>query len=323
MWPTIVNYKSLKVLMLCLIVTIPLQSSEKQSFSIVIHGGAGWFSNLSDDEVQAIKDGLSNAIDVGFTALQSNQTSLDAVEKAIVVLENNDLFNAGKGSVYTSEEKQEMDASIMYGLNNQAGAVASVTNVKNPISLARHVMEKTKHVMFAGKGAERLALEAGIELVDPEYFYSEEKLRRLRDLKKEEKKMGTVGVVAIDVYGNMAAGTSTGGMTNKLPGRIGDAPIIGAGTWVENKVCGVSGTGHGEFFIRFNVAKEICDRVKYKNLSISEAANQVVDELQAIEADGGVIVLDGRGRHAFAFNTPAMARAFKSSDGKEFVEIYK
>jgi beta-aspartyl-peptidase (threonine type) len=261
-------------------------------------------------------------LDVGFALLENGNSSLDAVEQAIIILENNELFNAGRGSVYTSEQKQEMDASIMFGKNQDAGAVAGVATVKNPISLARYVMEQTKHVMFSGEGAEELARAAGQTIVDPSYFYSEEKLERLRKQKKDDK-MGTVGVVAIDVNGNISAGTSTGGMSNKLPGRIGDAPIIGAGTWAENGGCGVSGTGHGEFFIRFNVAKEICDRVKYKGLSIVDAANQVIYELKNIEADGGVIVLNQDGQVAMEFNTPAMARAYRHSNGTKEVKIYR
>ena len=223
--------------------------------AIVLHGGAGWFANLSNDQQAAIKDKMKEAMDAGYSILESGGTSGDAVIASITILEDSPLFNAGKGSVFTSEATQEMDASIMFGKNQDAGAVAGVAIVKNPISLARYVMEQTKHVMFSGEGAEELARTAGQTIVDPSYFYSEEKLERLRKQKKDDK-MGTVGVVAIDVNGNISAGTSTGGMSNKLPGRIGDAPIIGAGTWAENGGCGVSGTGHGEFFIRFNVAKE-------------------------------------------------------------------
>jgi len=295
---------------------------ESQPVAIVIHGGAGWFANMSQSKIDGIYAGLEEALDVGFALLENGNSSLDAVEQAIIILENNELFNAGRGSVYTSEQKQEMDASIMFGKNQDAGAVAGVATVKNPISLARYVMEQTKHVMFSGEGAEELARTAGQTIVDPSYFYSEEKLERVRKQKKDDK-MGTVGVVAVDVNGNISAGTSTGGMSNKLPGRIGDAPIIGAGTWAENGGCGVSGTGHGEFFIRFNVAKEICDRVKYKSLSIVDAANQVIYELKNIEADGGVIVLNQDGQVAMEFNTPAMARAYRHSNGTKEVKIYR
>ena len=209
----------------------------------------------------------------------------------------------------------------MDGSDLNAGAAASVTNVKNPIRLARHIMDNTKHVMFSSKGAERVAKEAGLDIVYPSYFYSKEKLERARNQQKKSK-MGTVGVVALDAYGNIAAGTSTGGMTNKKPGRIGDSPIIGAGTWAENNVCGVSGTGHGEYFIRLGVAKEICALMKYQNLSVEQAAQTVIDRLGDMGADGGVIALDSNGTPAMIFNTPAMARAYKNSDDSTYVEIY-
>ena len=211
----------------------------------------------------------------------------------------------------------------MDGSNLDAGAVASITSVKNPITLARYVMENTEHVMFSSTGAEKIAKEAGLETVSPSYFYSEEKLERAKKKIKADTKMGTVGVVAIDSFGNIAAGTSTGGMTNKKPGRIGDSPIIGAGTWAENGVCGVSGTGHGEYFIRLNVAKEICVLMKYQNLEVKKAAQIVIDRLAAMGADGGVIVLDNMGVPAMVFNTPAMARAYKNSTDYTFVKIYR
>lgn len=300
-----------------------ISSSNSQPIAIVIHGGAGWFSDMSAKEVKAIEKGLKESLDIGYEILESGGSSTDAVVEAIVVLEDNELFNAGKGAVYTSEFKQELDASIMVGRNNEAGAVASVTNVKNPIRLARYVMEETKHVMFSSKGAERVAKNAGLEIVYPNYFYQKNRLDDAKRIKKENSKMGTVGVVAIDKEGNIAAGTSTGGMTNKMPGRIGDSPIIGAGTWAENNVCGVSATGHGEFFIRFNVANEICDLIKYQSKNVNEAAEIVIENLKSIGADGGVIVLDAQGNAAMTFNTPAMARAYKNSKGEELVKIYK
>ena len=262
-------------------------------------------------------------MNTGYEILINGGSSLDAVEQAIILLENDPLFNAGKGAVYTSELRQELDASIMHGLNNNAGAVASVTNVKNPISLARYVMENTDHVMFSSRGAERVAKDAGLDIVYPSYFYQKDRLEDAKRIKKEKNKMGTVGVVAIDMEGNIAAGTSTGGMTNKMPGRIGDSPIIGAGTWAENNVCGVSATGHGEFFIRFNVANEICDLIKYQSKDVNEAAEIVIEKLRSIGADGGVIVLDSEGNVAMTFNTPAMARAYKNSKGEQLVKIYR
>ena len=312
-----------KFLIILILFFSSISSSNSQPIAIVIHGGAGWFSDMSAKEVKAIEKGLKESLDIGYEILESGGSSTDAVVEAIVVLEDNELFNAGKGAVYTSEFKQELDASIMVGRNNEAGAVASVTNVKNPIRLARYVMEETKHVMFSSKGAERVAKNAGLEIVYPNYFYQKNRLDDAKRIKKENSKMGTVGVVAIDKEGNIAAGTSTGGMTNKMPGRIGDSPIIGAGTWAENNVCGVSATGHGEFFIRFNVANEICDLIKYQSKNVNEAAEIVIENLKSIGADGGVIVLDAQGNAAMTFNTPAMARAYKNSKGEELVKIYK
>ena len=291
-----------------------------ESPAIVIHGGAGWFSNMSPDEIKDLKKGLKMAADKGFDILENGGSSVDAVEAAIIILEDNPLFNAGRGSVYTSEERQEMDASIMTGKDNEAGAVSSVTNVKNPISLARHVMEETPHVMFTSSGAEKLARDNNIEQVEQSYFANPDRLKSLK--KAQENKKGTVGVVAIDKNRVITAGTSTGGMTNKAPGRVGDSPIIGAGTWVENNSCGVSATGHGEYFIRFSVAKEICVKARYQNKSIQKASTEVMNQLKEIGADGGVIVMDSKGNYAFAFNTPAMARAYKDASS-EVIKIYK
>ena len=291
-----------------------------ESPAIVIHGGAGWFSNMSPDEIKDLKKGLKMAADKGFDILENGGSSVDAVEAAIIILEDNPLFNAGRGSVYTSEERQEMDASIMTGKDNEAGAVSSVTNVKNPISLARHVMEETPHVMFTSSGAEKLARDNNIEQVEQSYFANPDRLKSLK--RAQENKKGTVGVVAIDKNRVITAGTSTGGMTNKAPGRVGDSPIIGAGTWVENNSCGVSATGHGEYFIRFSVAKEICVKARYQNKSIQQASTEVMNQLKEIGADGGVIVMDSQGNYAFAFNTPAMARAYKDASS-EVIKIYK
>lgn len=291
-----------------------------ESPAIVIHGGAGWFSNMSPNEIKDLKKGLKMAADKGFDILENGGSSVDAVEAAIIILEDNPLFNAGRGSVYTSEERQEMDASIMTGKDNEAGAVSSVTNVKNPISLARYVMEETPHVMFTSRGAEKLARDNNIEQVEQSYFANPDRLKSLK--KAQENKKGTVGVVAIDKNRVITAGTSTGGMTNKAPGRVGDSPIIGAGTWVENNSCGVSATGHGEYFIRFSVAKEICVKARYQNKSIQQASTEVMNQLKEIGADGGVIVMDSQGNYAFAFNTPAMARAYKDASS-ELIKIYK
>jgi beta-aspartyl-peptidase (threonine type) len=292
-----------------------------KDFAIVIHGGAGWSRNISEEKQKAIQEGLKQALATGYSILESGGSSLNAIEAAIMILEDNINFNAGKGSVYNAAEKQEMDASIMVGDSQQAGAVASVSRIKNPIKLARYVMENTKHVMMVGEGAEKIAKEGGFELVNPDYFASIENLERLK-VTQEKEKLGTVGAVALDQSGTISAGTSTGGMTNKKPGRIGDSPIIGAGTWAQNNVCGVSGTGHGEFFIRYNVAREICARIEYLDQSVEKASSELIQELKDIGADGGVIVLDRNGNVSMVFNTDGMARAYKNSKGDEIVTIY-
>ena len=291
------------------------------NIAIVIHGGAGWSRNQTEEKLKSIEDGLKRALDEGFAILESGGTSLDAVEAAVVILEDDVTFNAGKGSVYTAEEKQEMDASIMTGELQNAGAVASVSTIKNPIKLARYVMEKTEHVLIVGQGAEKVAIKGGIEVVDPSYFYSKEKLDRVRRQKTKDE-LSTVGAVAIDKDGNISAATSTGGRSNKLPGRVGDSPIIGAGTWAQNNLCGVSGTGHGEYFMRFNVAREICARIDYLGLTADQASNQVINELSEMGIEGGVIVMDKEGSASMIFNTDGMARAYKNSNGDEIVTIY-
>ncbi len=291
------------------------------NIAIVIHGGAGWSRNQTEEKLKSIEDGLKRALDEGFAILESGGTSLDAVEAAVVILEDDVTFNAGKGSVYTAEERQEMDASIMTGELQNAGAVASVSTIKNPIKLARYVMEKTEHVLIVGQGAEKVAIKGGLEVVDPSYFYSKEKLDRVRRQKTKDE-LSTVGAVAIDKEGNISAATSTGGRSNKLPGRVGDSPIIGAGTWAQNNLCGVSGTGHGEYFMRFNVAREICARMDYLGLSSDQASKQVIDELSGMGIEGGVIVIDKEGNASMIFNTDGMARAYKNSKGDEIVTIY-
>ena len=304
-----------------LIASQPNSDVMASNIAIVIHGGAGWSRNQTEEKLKSIEDGLKRALDEGFAILESGGTSLDAVEAAVVILEDDVTFNAGKGSVYTAEEKQEMDASIMTGELQNAGAVASVSTIKNPIKLARYVMEKTEHVLIVGQGAEKVAIKGGLEVVDPSYFYSKEKLDRVRRQKTKDE-LSTVGAVAIDKEGNISAATSTGGRSNKLPGRVGDSPIIGAGTWAQNNLCGVSGTGHGEYFMRFNVAREICVRMDYLGLTADQASNQVIDELSGMGIEGGVIVIDREGNASMIFNTDGMARAYKNSKGDEIVTIY-
>ena len=304
-----------------LIASQPNSDVMASNIAIVIHGGAGWSRNQTEEKLKSIEDGLKRALDEGFAILESGGTSLDAVEAAVVILEDDVTFNAGKGSVYTAEERQEMDASIMTGEFQNAGAVASVSTIKNPIKLARYVMEKTEHVLIVGQGAEKVAIKGGLEVVDPSYFYSKEKLDRVRRQKTKDE-LSTVGAVAIDKEGNISAATSTGGRSNKLPGRVGDSPIIGAGTWAQNNLCGVSGTGHGEYFMRFNVAREICARMDYLGLTADQASNQVIDELSGMGIEGGVIVIDKEGNASMIFNTDGMARAYKNSKGDEIVTIY-
>ena len=304
-----------------LIASQPNSDVMASNIAIVIHGGAGWSRNQTEEKLKSIEDGLKRALDEGFAILESGGTSLDAVEAAVVILEDDVTFNAGKGSVYTAEEKQEMDASIMTGELQNAGAIASVSTIKNPIKLARYVMEKTEHVLIVGQGAEKVAIKGGLEVVDPSYFYSKEKLDRVRRQKTKDE-LSTVGAVAIDKEGNISAATSTGGRSNKLPGRVGDSPIIGAGTWAQNNLCGVSGTGHGEYFMRFNVAREICVRMDYLGLTADQASNQIIDELSGMGIEGGVIVKDKEGNASMIFNTDGMARAYKNSKGDEIVTIY-
>ena len=300
-----------------------------ENYGIAVHGGAGVMKNLSENQKQKIEEQIIKTLTEAFKIIEQGGTSMDAVEFAVSEFEDSPLFNAGRGSVYNSEEVQEMDASIMSGQNRSAGAVASVRTIKNPIKVARKVADLTEHVMLIGEGAEKFAEQIGEEIVSKDYFYSEKNLKRLRKAKNKstnlnliQDKIGTVGAVAIDKYGNIAAATSTGGMTNKMPGRVGDSPIIGSGTWAQNNVCGVSSTGHGEFFIKYQVAKEVCTRIEYLNKSIVEASQEIIDELERIEAYGGIIAIDYDANIAMPFNTDGMIRGGITNKRKIFVEIY-
>ena len=300
-----------------------------ENFGIAVHGGAGVMKNLSENQKQKIEEQITKTLTEAYKIIEQGGTSMDAVEFAVSEFEDSPLFNAGRGSVYNSEEVQEMDASIMSGQNRSAGAVASVRSIKNPIKVARKVADLTEHVMLIGEGAEKFAEQIGEEIVSKDYFYSEKNLKRLRKAKNKstnlnliQDKIGTVGAVAIDKYGNIAAATSTGGMTNKMPGRVGDSPIIGSGTWAQNNVCGVSSTGHGEFFIKYQVAKEVCTRIEYLNKSIVEASQEIIDELEQIEAYGGIIAIDYDANIAMPFNTDGMIRGGVTNKRKIFVEIY-
>jgi len=310
---------------------------------LVIHGGAGTIlkKNMTAETEKAYRDALEDSLRRGFDVLKKGGTSLSAVETAIKGMEDSPLFNAGKGAVFTHDGRNEMDASIMSGKDKAAGAVAGLTIVKNPISAARAVMEKSPHVMMTGRGADLFATQQGLEIVDPSYFWTE---RRWKDLQRElmeenkgksstenrswdttlsEHKFGTVGAVAVDQSGNIAAGTSTGGMTNKRFGRVGDSPIIGAGNYADNESCAVSGTGHGEFFIRYTVAHDIAALVKYKGLSVRDAAREVVHKtLKNAGGEGGVIAIDRKGNFAMEFNSEGMYRGWIGPDGVPHVAIY-
>ena len=301
-------------------------------FALVIHGGAGVIlrENLDPETERAYRSKLLEALKTGEKILEAGGSSLDAVESVINLMEDSPLFNAGKGSVFTEAGRNEMDASIMTGHDLNAGAVAGVTTVKHPISAARKVMTNSEHVMLAREGAEAFAAEQGLEIVDPDYFrtdrrwesYLRIKARRMSQ-QAPDSKHGTVGCVALDKAGNITAGTSTGGMTMKKWGRIGDSPVIGAGTYADNRTCGVSATGHGEFFIRNVVAHDISALMEYKGLAVSEAADLVIKEkLVRQEATGGVVALDREGNIAMSFNTPGMYRGFLKSTGEVGVFIF-
>lgn len=304
-------------------------------WALVIHGGAGTIrrEDMSADEEEAYRSAMTEALEAGAAVLDAGGPSLDAVEAAIRVMEDSPLFNAGKGAVFTHSGANELDASIMDGATREAGAVAGVRHVKNPISLARLVMEESAHVLLAREGAEEFALEHGVDLVPADYFYTESRWQSLqRALEREHSRvpagyegLGTVGAVALDSDGSLAAGTSTGGMTNKLWGRIGDSPIIGAGTYADNEMgCAVSGTGHGEFFIRNVVAYDICARKHYNGIPLGDAADQVIMEvLVAQEAEGGVIALDGEGNIALPFNTSGMYRAHLTAGDEPVIEFFR
>ena len=299
-----------------------------KSFVLVAHGGAGDYSKAPAKMIEMRRDAMAEAIRKGYAILSHGGTSLDAVEATIRVMEDSGLFDSGRGAYYTRAGVPEMDAAIMDGRTLEAGAVASVKHIANPISLARLVMEKTPHVMLVGDGAEEFAKSQGVELVSPFYFYDEHLWKSYLDAKagEENKKSsivpadaehGTVGVVALDDAGNLAAGTSTGGTVMKMPGRVGDSPIIGAGTYANNESCAVSGTGTGEFYMRNVVAADICARVKYLHVSLEQAADDVVmKELVAQHGDGGVIALDPQGHVAMPYNTTGMQTGEVHSDGK-------
>jgi beta-aspartyl-peptidase (threonine type) len=300
-------------------------AAAKQEWAIVIHGGAGVITRdkMTPEMDKQYREALSTAMNAGKKILSDGGSALDAVEKTINLMEDNPLFNAGKGAVFTHDGKNELDAAIMDGSNLAAGSVAGVTDIKNPITAARRVMTNSPHVLLSGAGASQFAKEQGLEIVPPSYFYTEKRYNELQAILKKEK-MGTVGCCALDKNGNLAAGTSTGGMTNKKYNRIGDAPIIGAGTYANNSTCAVSATGHGEYFIRWTVAHDISALIEYKGLSLKEASELVVnDKLVKAGGSGGVICVDRSGNISLTFNSEGMFRGFATADGKEGVFIYK
>jgi beta-aspartyl-peptidase (threonine type) len=313
-------------LLLILILGVSCQE-EKLEYSIVIHGGAGNISPefIPKDRAAGIESKLEEALNAGISILASGGSSLDAVTEVVCLLEDSPFFNAGKGAVFNHEGKNELDACLMDGKTLEAGAVTGVGDIKNPILAARLVMEKSPHVLMMGKGASEFACSMGMEIVDSSYFFTEKRWNDLQKQLEEEKveKYGTVGCVALDKYGNLAAATSTGGMTNKKLGRIGDSPIVGAGNYANNNSCAVSGTGHGEFFMRFTVAHDISALMQYDGMSVQEAASRVVHEkLSPAGGKGGVICLDRFGNMAIEFNTTGMLRAWGDSEGKKGIVVF-
>ncbi|MDT0555279.1 isoaspartyl peptidase/L-asparaginase family protein [Patiriisocius hiemis] len=306
-------------------------------FSIAIHGGAGTLvKGLMTPELESqYKAKLEEALESGYKVLEANGSALDAVEVSVTILENSPLFNAGKGSVFSNAGTHEMDAAIMEGKNLEAGAISLITGIKNPITLARDVMEKSDHVFLAGEGAMQFAESLHYSLEEPSYFYDEVRYKQWQGIKDSDKfqldhsvkkdgKFGTVGAVALGMDGTIGAATSTGGMTNKKWGRVGDSPMIGAGTYANNKTCAVSCTGSGEFFIRGVVAYDVSCLMEYKGMSLEEAANEVIhNRVKAINGDGGLIAVDAQGNIALPFNTEGMYRGYKKWNGEKDVLIYK
>ncbi len=312
------------------------ESADAPAYALVIHGGAGTIlkENMTDERAAAITEAMNAAMDAGEKVLSEGGSAADAVEATIWVMEDSPYFNSAKGAVFTNAGINELDASFMNGADQNAGAVGGVTNLKHPISAARAVMEKSEHVLLTGKGAEQFAAEQGLEVVDPSYFFTQERydaLQRALEGEKVEqekidvdKKHGTVGCVALDKQGNLAAGTSTGGMTNKRYNRLGDSPIIGAGTYADNATCGVSCTGWGEYFIRYAVAYDVHARMAYGGATLKEATDAVIHQtLEKKGGTGGLIALDAQGNVAMPFNTPGMYRGYLKAGGEREIKFYE
>ncbi len=313
---------------------------QTKNFGLVVHGGAGTIerSKITPERERGYRSGIERALAEGYEILKRGGSSLDATETAVRVLEDDPHFNAGKGAVFTNVGTNELDAAVMDGKTFEAGAVACLKHIKNPVSLARLVMEKSGHVMMDGEGAEAFAKQNGVEFVDQRYFYTKERWDALEKVKAAEKKggpekkrfiisdqdrHGTVGAVALDKNGNLAAATSTGGTTNKRAGRVGDSPIIGAGTYANNATCAVSATGDGEYFIRATVGHDISALMEYRRVSLKEAAQTVLDKVAKLGGTGGLIAIDGQGNVASPFNTSGMYRGYADPGGKFVIEIYK
>ena len=317
------------------------KTTEKH-FAIVIHGGAGTIKkvNMTPEQEKVYRQKLQEALNVGYGILEKGGTSLEAVQKTINIMEDSPLFNAAKGAVFNSEGKNELDASIMDGKTLNSGAVAGVSHIKNPINAARIVMDSTRHVLLSGKGAEDFAKQYGLTFVDDSYFYTKKRYQQLQRAQQKENaqqkhtsyrnndliddhKYGTVGAVALDKNGNIAAATSTGGLTNKKYGRIGDSPLIGAGTYANNNTCGVSCTGTGEYFIRTLAAHEASSLMQYNNSCLQEAFETVIGQIGDLGGDGGMVGLDNQGNIAWYFNTEGMYRGYKKSNGENVIQFYE
>ncbi len=328
----------------------PVSGKLNDKYVLVIHGGAGTIlkSQMTPENEKAYTDALNKALQIGNDILKQGGTALDAVEAVVRSMEDDPLFNAGKGAVFTNEGRNELDAAIMNGQTLAAGSIAGVTTIRNPITAARAVMEKSPHVMMTGAGAEKFAQQQGLEIVAPSYFYTESRWKGLQKAKEQDSlkmqmdhadtgkkallrqpenkdyKYGTVGAVALDRHGNLAAATSTGGMTNKKYGRVGDAPIIGAGTYANNKTVAISGTGWGEYFIRLVMAKTISDMMEFGKMKLSAAADEMIlKRLPDLGGDGGLIAVDKAGNIAMPFCTEGMYRGYIKSNGEKVVKIYK
>jgi beta-aspartyl-peptidase (threonine type) len=320
------------------LLSMPSTAHPAPNFGLAIHGGAGTITRatMSEEKEKAYRAALAEALKAGYDILKAGGSSVDAVAAAIVVMEDSPLFNAGRGAAFNAGGQIELDAAIMDGKTQKAGAVSAIRTTKNPILVARAVMDRTGHVMLTAEGAEAFAKAQGFEVMSQEYFFTPnrwESLKKEQDRIRnnrpesestEERKHGTVGAVALDKAGNLAAGTSTGGYTNKMAGRVGDSPVIGAGTYAANDACAVSATGHGEFFMRMVVAHDIASRMRYSGMSLNDAAHDIVmNKLKAIDASGGVIAIDAAGNVAMPFNTEGMYRGQVGPDGEFKVEIYR